>query len=805
MTAILIIVAIALLLYAISQLAPTWREWFSIRAANPALSGVPSHTDTVSIQSYAPHAWWPPVIAALIAILGLAAPHLIPTDITLTTHGPTATLSVEGEAHSWSWPAAHAVRLVSLDPATHDWGIDGSQGLDSSASTEDPEALAKLVASPYGTFDQSLYNEGGIDGVAAASLNGHAISAARLTAGVVLPTTATLDLAITHVEAPVHLVVTAGNGSGSTITIDRSGRSVSISSSSDNTTLATWYYPTAALPHLAPVLGQVGQAALWALVLYGLTLLVARLLAASSVMSYVPAGKEMRHALLWNVAAGLCVVGSFLGTLWVTLAEYYGMPHIQDTNAYVMQGRILESGRLFGPESPVPSAFGLPFFGVMNGHWVGQYAPGNGLVIAAGLIFGFPWLGPVCLAAGTVLLISLIARRLYGRPAGAVAALLAALSPFHLFIAGSYLSHVPDAFFLTLSFYLLVRSEWGRYAWLAALGGASIGAALFCRELSALLWGVPLGVALLVVAVQRVRTGSGERGVLRPWLGVGAFVGGGIPFLLLYALYNALATGSATISPRSLINSTDRYGFGPGHGWWATHTLAAGLVNLEQQLTGLNLEALGWPVGATLGAVVLLFIVANTRPIDIVLCLLVACVLASTVGYFYNGVVYGPRYVYEALPPLLILIAGSLSALCGRLRAILVARSRDPRAAVPAVTLVVVLLFIPTVATVLPRHVAFYRGYTALNWAKVLPLQQLYDGAPNGGVVAVSDVWTYSNIVGNMTDPRNLFNTNRTNGTVWAQASAPADYARLRAAFPHRTLYILSLDGSGYHFIRARR
>jgi hypothetical protein len=92
-----------------------------------------------------------------------------------------------------------------------------------------------------------------------------------------------------------------------------------------------------------------------------------------------------------------------------------------------------------------------------------------------------------------------------------------------------------------------------------------------------------------------------------------------------------------------------------------------------------------------------------------------------------------------------------------------------------------------------------------MSGAKVLPLQQLYDHAPNGAIVAVSDGGTYANIVGSMNDPRNLFDPNRTSGTLWAQATSPADYAQLRAAFPRRPLYILSLDGSGYHFTRAPR
>ncbi len=49
--------------------------------------------------------------------------------------------------------------------------------------------------------------------------------------------------------------------------------------------------------------------------------------------------------------------------------------------------------------------------------------------------------------------------------------------------------------------------------------------------------------------------------------------------------YNALLTGNALISPRSLFFSGDHWGFGTGVGFYGQHTLAAGLVNLDELLT----------------------------------------------------------------------------------------------------------------------------------------------------------------------------------------------------------------------------
>ena len=50
------------------------------------------------------------------------------------------------------------------------------------------------------------------------------------------------------------------------------------------------------------------------------------------------------------------------------------------------------------------------------------------------------------------------------------------------------------------------------------------------------------------------------------------------------------------------------------------------------------------------------------------------------VGYFYDGVLYGPRYVYEAFPPLLLLTGRGLHVL-GEVAGDALERLRQPRLA----------------------------------------------------------------------------------------------------------------------------
>jgi hypothetical protein len=64
---------------------------------------------------------------------------------------------------------------------------------------------------------------------------------------------------------------------------------------------------------------------------------------------------------------------------------------------------------------------------------------------------------------------------------------LGVLSPFHSVMIGTYLSHVPAAFFITLAYYLLVRSGWGGSTRLAMAAGGALGMVFLCRELSSIL------------------------------------------------------------------------------------------------------------------------------------------------------------------------------------------------------------------------------------------------------------------------------------------------------------------------------
>ena len=120
----------------------------------------------------------------------------------------------------------------------------------------------------------------------------------------------------------------------------------------------------------------------------------------------------------------------------------------------------------------------------------------------------------------------------------------------------------------------------------------------------------------------------------------------------LYLGYNAAITGDPFLLPRQLFNGADVLGFGPGIGFYGEHTVASGLVNVEQQLVSLGFYLAGWPFGFSLAVMLLPFLLRGRDPWDGAYLALVALFLVIYAAEFYHGIAFGPRYLFEALPAL---------------------------------------------------------------------------------------------------------------------------------------------------------
>jgi hypothetical protein len=317
------------------------------------------------------------------------------------------------------------------------------------------------------------------------------------------------------------------------------------------------------------------------------------------------------------------------------------------------------------------------------------------------------------------------------------------------------------------------------------------------RELSGLVIGGATA-AFVIFANRRVLMAEPRR------LLVGAMLAAPIAFATanIYLLYNALQTGDPLTAPRALTLPADRYGFGQNIGFYGQHTLAAGLVILDQLLTALQTTLYGWPFYLTLALLPCAYLVRRriTRW-DVFLGAMIVLLLALQVGYFYHGIYLGPRYLYEALPFLLLLTsrgATSLAEALGRGARWAWAAVRRPitkRAAAIVGRLVVAGLLVALIACnalyYLPRQAQLRTNYSGLPIWEPVDVGAIYAFQQSRALVVTDDQAIYYYILFPLNDP------DLADQTIYAYAATSGDRATLQAEFPDRTIYVLQVGANG--------
>jgi hypothetical protein len=356
----------------------------------------------------------------------------------------------------------------------------------------------------------------------------------------------------------------------------------------------------------------------------------------------------------------LISMASFLASALVTWRVFEAIPHLEDEVAYVWQARLLTEGKLTIPSPAYPTNFLVPFVVDHNGLRFGKYPPGWPAVLALGeLLHLRAWVNPLLAGLG-VWLTYCLARRIFNRGVGLLAAFLTVTSPFFLLNTGSLLSHPLG----------LVLSTGFTWAWLAAFGprpsarpwlptlvaAALLVALLLTRPLTAAAVALPF---VLQGAVLLLR-GSGQ---LRLRLLSVALVGAaGIG---LYMLWQYSLTGDAFLNPYTLWWDYDRVGFGPGYGVTESgHSLAKALVNTRLNLYVGTYDLFGW------GPLSWLFLpfgvwAARRNSSALLSGSVFLSLLVVYMSYWIGATLFGPRYYFEGLFSLTILSAAGVAWLAG--------------------------------------------------------------------------------------------------------------------------------------------
>ncbi len=514
----------------------------------------------------------------------------------------------------------------------------------------------------------------------------------------------------------------------------------------------------------------------------------------------------------WLVPLAFGLLGVAV-TAVVALGPLDSIPHVQDDVAYLWQAKIFALGHAWVPAPPDAEAFGQGFILITDGRWFVKYPPGWPLLLVPGVWAGVPWLiNPLC-AGLSLALIYATGRRLYGAGAGFWAAALGLLSPFFLFMSGSFMSHPSTMCAVALALYCFVRlmttapgpagdlSRIRRF--LALATGFSLSWAFITREATALGVALPFLVWGLIDggwAVWRWLRRPGDRPQAAGRIGLYLLVAlGTVPPLLVLGWVNQEVLGSPFELAQTLVGSYDRLGFGPGYGPEAAgHTPALGLYNALSYGRLLGLVLFGWPPMLTFAPLLLGLVAAVARPWREArwTLFLLGGFLGLVAIYFAwwsaTGI-FGPRYWYEALPFVLLLSGRGVQWLGQAAAAVLggVGRVLHPVGAGPVIpALLIGLLMIFNLAQVLPGQ---WRAYTGYNDVSADSLRRVAAAHLNRALVFVALQPAYPR-----RDYGKVFFANDPllqGPVVYARDLGPDHNRFLLNAFPGRTAYYLPLEG----------
>lgn len=373
-----------------------------------------------------------------------------------------------------------------------------------------------------------------------------------------------------------------------------------------------------------------------------------------------PAGQLDRRDYFGWIAAGLTTtIAAMLSVL-----SYGQHPHVPDEVVYLYHAKYFAEGMLTMTAPPVPAAFDVDLMHYESTRWFSPVPPGWPAVLAIGMRAGVPWLVNPLIAGICVLLIHTLLLHLYSRRVARYATALLALSPWFLFLAMSFMTHMLVlAFALTAAIAVVSargRGTFGR----GFLAGSAVGATSLVRPLDGVIVGVLIALWSLGVGGNRLRLRS-LSGVFAGTLIVGA----------LAFPYNWMLTGAPLQFPINAYvdkyygKNTNAYGFGPdrGMGWPIDpnpgHGPLDALINANLNTFGLNTDLFGWSTGSLI-FIAFLLCSANLKRPDHAMVTAVAVVFVTYFFYYFSGGPdFGARYWFVMVVPLVALTARGIQAL----------------------------------------------------------------------------------------------------------------------------------------------
>ena len=778
-----------------------------------------------------------PLAFFLLALDALCYHASLPIDMIF--ENGSARITVDNETLSLQHVAFPTELVFPIhDPVIHEYQIDGTDTTNNYML--DVNYLHQFSSSPYYKFQSWMRD---LDGTSqwrdlnvwtSGKLVGRAdLPAQNVRASLPAATSLRITVALQRPETPMDLDLYTNGGGILHLVVDRNDRYFEVTRSLAGRTdqsLGRTFFPTDPIPFAAMVLDFLIRTALWAIVILvvvstieigigaaTLGQLLARMWAerraelscggilpthSRRMLFQMPqrlACAQGRLSRGWQRLTSaihplglLTLVASFAFVLWIALVQYHAQAHIYDASAYLFGAKIFASGHLWVPVPPAADRFPGLYMVQVDGRWFPQYDPGTSFTLALGIWLSMPWIIEPLLGTLTLLGIGLIAARMYDRRIATLSIFLGALSPFYSYLAASYLSHAIALCYLVWGFWFLLRSAQGSGNWNLLAATLLFGLAALTRD-TALLFVAVVVPGTFILSRQQVRD------KWRRWL-VPLFGSAVITFLIILVSrsINATLTGSPVVTPRQSYFPGDHWGFGQNVGFYGEHTLAAGFVNLDQLLTSLAIDLFGWPFYLTLAFLLIPFLVWRTRPADWLLAVGAVVMIGEFIGYFYNGIYLGPRYLFESLPFLLILTArgiftlGSATIDVSRMvRTWIGIQPKVTSSLLSGASLATIGLIIALVASsvfyYIQRQIVVHQDFTDFPAGVHIDTEVFNDPPVHHAIVVTDNYALYQYTLFSLNDP--LLHGD----VLYAVASDPSQFKELQAAFPGRKLYRIDI------------
>jgi len=403
----------------------------------------------------------------------------------------------------------------------------------------------------------------------------------------------------------------------------------------------------------------------------------------ASFRSQVSPGFHRRFILLAALAAALACLLLNRFVLGAT-------PHGWDAAAYYFQAQIFASGRVVAPGTPLIDCFWLGNLVNSAASRYAMYPPGWPALLAVAMALRIPALANAAMAGVCLALTSALAGRMFGAREGRIAAALALLSPFFLFMGADFIAHAASAAALAAMLLAMMRSvgaaermeqrdareraqksecgasrsqdaeqadarKWARAQWAwGAAAGAACAVAFLVR---------PFSAALGLAGAAWITAWTVSWRPARWWrLAVVS-----LPIMLaavgIFLAYDAATTGSPWITPyRRAVPDLNLLGM---KGEFRASVFANLAANLPKVLHGLHRFVWGGPV-TDLGPLAALILLAPRRRETWALAGAIAIYCFGHSLYFYFDFYYGPRMIFETMPWVLAAAAGGIGTLWDR-------------------------------------------------------------------------------------------------------------------------------------------